>query len=112
MAGSRRRKGGSEHGDENHRLLNALGHRRRRRTMRLMSDGREASPCDLARELGQALGNVAYHVRVLANADALKSLGHRPVKGATKHLYTWSLEPSWAREMLDKSKEEDERKSS
>ena len=80
--------------------------------MRLMSDGRETSPCELAPELGEPLSNVAYHVGVLTNAGALKSLGHRPVGGATKHLYVWSLEPNWAREMLDESKEEDERRSS
>ncbi len=90
----------------NHRLITALRHPLRREILRLMSDGREASPSELAEELDQILSNVAYHVRVLTECGALKPARRKKVRGATQHFYTWSLEADWALAMLEADEEE------
>jgi predicted ArsR family transcriptional regulator len=46
------------------------------------------SPVELADDLGQPLGRVAYHVRVLANVRALELVEERRVRGAVEHRYT------------------------
>jgi DNA-binding transcriptional ArsR family regulator len=101
MAGSRRRK----KRNNNHALLAALRHPLRRRILRLMSDGREASPSEIAKQLGEDLSKVAYHVRVLADAGALEVSGEQPVRGATKHFYSESLDAEWAETMLDENED-------
>lgn len=92
--------------DDHQDLVGALKHELRRRILRLMSDGRKASPCELAEELDEKLSNVAYHVRVLARCRALRPAGSKQVRGAKKHYYRWSLGPKWAREMLEESEDE------
>lgn len=84
----------------------ALRHPLRREILRLMSDGREISPKELAEELGETLASVAYHVRVLTECGALKPTRKRKVRGATQHFYSWSLEAEWARAMLEADGEE------
>jgi DNA-binding transcriptional ArsR family regulator len=93
-------------GKKNHDLVNGLRHPLRRAILRLMSDGREASPSELAEELDESLAKVAYHVRVLAECDALKPSGSKKVRGATQHFYSWSMDAEWARAMLDADEEE------
>lgn len=88
------------------KLIAALRHPLRREILRLMSDGREASPSEVAEELDQLLSNVAYHVRVLVECGALKPVGKRKARGATQHFYSWSMEADWARAMLEADAEE------
>lgn len=102
MAGSRR---GKKRPNNNQALLAALRHPLRRRILRLMSDGREASPSEIAKQLGETLSNVAYHVRVLVDAGALQAAGEKPVRGATQHFYRSSLDTGWAETMLDENEE-------
>jgi DNA-binding transcriptional ArsR family regulator len=102
MAGSKRSK---RRRDKNHGLIAALRHPLRRQILRLMADGREASPSELAVELDQALSNVAYHVRVLAECGALRPVGNRQVRGATQHFYRWSLDAEWAQTVLEEDAE-------
>jgi DNA-binding transcriptional ArsR family regulator len=101
-----RSKRSKKKGNMNHKLIAALRHPLRREILRLMSDGREASPCELAELLNERLSNVAYHVRVLVACGALKPTGQRKVRGGTEHFYSWSLEADWARAMLDADEEE------
>jgi predicted transcriptional regulator len=49
-------------------------------------DGR-FSPNELAKEFGEKLGNVSYHVRVLAQAGLVKKAGTTPKRGAVQHHY-------------------------
>lgn len=87
--------------DARSRLLAALQHPLRRRILRLMKAREDSiSPTELAAELEEPLGDVAYHVRVLAQCDALKKVEEKPVRGATQHFYRFFLEVEWAREML------------
>jgi len=103
MAGSRRRR--KRRNNNNHALLAALRHPLRRRILRLMSDGREASPSEIAKQLGEELSKVAYHVRILADAGALKAVGEQSARGATQHFYSESLDAEWAETMLDENEE-------
>jgi DNA-binding transcriptional ArsR family regulator len=68
-------------------LCAALGHPLRVRVLDYLTDGEPASPVALAERLGEPLGNVAYHVRVLAEAGILRSVREIPRRGAIEHVY-------------------------
>jgi DNA-binding transcriptional ArsR family regulator len=92
--------------NESHWLVAALRHPLRREILRLLADGREISPSEMAEELGEPLSTIAYHVRVLAECGALKQVRERKVRGATQRFYSSSLEADWARAMLEADDEE------
>jgi DNA-binding transcriptional ArsR family regulator len=81
-------------------LLTALGHPLRRRILREMTRAEKSSPRELAEALSEPLSNVSYHVRVLADCEALTLVGTRPVRGSTQHFYRATVEPEWARTAL------------
>ena len=68
------------------RLVKALAHPLRVRILGVLQD-RVASPSDLAGELKAPLGNVSYHVRILAQLGLLKLVKKRPRRGAIEHYY-------------------------
>src|SRR4051794_19848672 len=68
------------------RLVKALAHPLRVRILAVLQD-RVASPSDLAEELSAPLGNVSYHVRILAQLGLLKLAKKRPRRGAIEHYY-------------------------
>jgi DNA-binding transcriptional ArsR family regulator len=70
----------------NHRLLKALSHPLRQRILHALTH-RVASPSELAEELDEPLGNVAYHVKILAANDAVELVKTAPVRGALEHFY-------------------------
>ena len=88
--------------------IKALAHPCRRRIMELLiSKSRKASvsPSELATELGVVLSNVSYHVRVLADYDAITLEETRPVGGSLQHFY--APDPSfmtlpWVKSLLDR----------
>jgi DNA-binding transcriptional ArsR family regulator len=86
---------------DNGRLLSALNHRLRRQVLRAMPENGELSPRDLAEMLGEPLGNVSYHVRVLAESGALQLVEERRVRGTTQHFYRSSVTAGWVRALLD-----------
>jgi hypothetical protein len=49
---------------------------------------REASPIELAKEMGEPLPNVSHHVRALHKLGALALVRERQVRGAVEHTYT------------------------
>jgi DNA-binding transcriptional ArsR family regulator len=51
------------------------------------SQGRWFSPSDLARELGEPLGNVSYHVKALLRQGLLVLAGTETRRGAIEHYY-------------------------
>jgi DNA-binding transcriptional ArsR family regulator len=85
-------------------LLTALGHPLRRRILRLMADGEAISPRELATALRQPLSNVSYHVRVLADCEAVTLVGTRPARGSMQHFYRSNVEAPWARQVLGQGK--------
>jgi DNA-binding transcriptional ArsR family regulator len=68
------------------RLVKALAHPLRVQILAVLQD-RTASPSDLAEELSAPLGNVSYHVRILAKLGLLKLVRKRQRRGAIEHLY-------------------------
>jgi DNA-binding transcriptional ArsR family regulator len=75
-----------------HRLVRALGHPLRQRILALLQR-RVASPSEIAEELGEAIGNVSYHVKVLRENDAIELVETRPVRGAVEHFYRPLVRP-------------------
>lgn len=82
-------------------LLAALGNPLRRQILRRMRDVDAISPRQLAIEFDLPVSNMAYHVRVLASCGAVTLVRVRPVRGAIKHFYRSSVEPPWARQIID-----------
>lgn len=90
-------------GVENHDLLVALRHPLRRSILRAMDDDVVTSPRDLSRTLKESLSNVSYHVRVLAECNALVQVSERKVRGATQRFYRRTVEAEWALTILAES---------
>jgi DNA-binding transcriptional ArsR family regulator len=83
------------------RLIKALGHPVRMRALQVLNT-RVASPSELAKELDEPLGNIAYHVKILEENDAIELVRTAPVRGALEHFYRamirpWFEDDSWAR---------------
>jgi DNA-binding transcriptional ArsR family regulator len=99
------------------RLVKALAHPLRIRILAILEE-EAASPSELAEQLDAPLGNVAYHVRALANLGLIKLVRTTPVRGAVEHHYkaqerarvsegAWGQVPSIVRQaMVDSSLEQ------
>jgi DNA-binding transcriptional ArsR family regulator len=75
------------------RVAKALSHRLRRRILKRLSEHGVASPSELADALGEPLGNVSYHVRVLRELDCLELVRTEPRRGALEHFYRGRMSP-------------------
>lgn len=73
-------------------LLKALAHPVRARALTVLNQ-REASPSELAAEQDEAVGYVAYHVRVLHELELIELVNTRQVRGATEHFYRGTVKP-------------------
>jgi hypothetical protein len=51
------------------------------------TDGSALSPSQVSGELRQPLPNISYHVRVLAECEAITLVSTRPVRGSMEHFY-------------------------
>ena len=74
---------------------------RQRILQRLAEDG-VASPTHLARVLGEPLGNISYHVRILLDSRYVELVRTEPRRGALEHFYRATVGPGlddeqWAR---------------
>ncbi len=74
------------------RLIKALGHPLRQRVLQALNEG-VASPSELSKKLGEPLGNVSYHVKILAECDAIELVKTAPVRGAVEHFYRATIRP-------------------
>ena len=72
--------------DELARLARLLAHPIRVQILDLLHE-QDASPSDLTPEIGESLGTVAYHFKLLADAGALELRGTRQVRGAIERTY-------------------------
>jgi len=79
----------------------ALWHPLRRRIARLLLDGREADPNEIAAELDEDPGKVLYHLRVLLRHRALRAKARGRAAPA---LYRWAR-AQWAQKMLSEGGE-------
>lgn len=73
-------------------LLKALAHPVRARALTVLNQ-RVASPSELAAEQEEAVGYVAYHVRVLHELELIELVETRQVRGATEHFYQGTVKP-------------------
>jgi len=71
-------------------LLYAMTHEVRSRILDVLNR-REASPADIAEEIGEKLGDVAYHCTRLHELGAIELVRTEPRRGATKHFYRAAL---------------------
>lgn len=74
------------------RLIKALGHPLRQRILVTLND-RVASPSELSKQLGEPLGNVSYHVKILSECEAIELVKTAPVRGAVEHFYRATTRP-------------------
>jgi len=74
------------------RLIKALSHPLRQRILYALGEG-TASPSELSKRLGEPLGNVSYHVKILAECDAIELVKTAPVRGAVEHFYRATARP-------------------
>jgi DNA-binding transcriptional ArsR family regulator len=65
----------------------ALNHPLRRRILRAIEPGDVASATELCQRFKLPRGNVAYHVKVLADLNVLKLMRTRKVRGAEELFY-------------------------
>jgi DNA-binding transcriptional ArsR family regulator len=98
VGAGKQRKGKASRRDGNSRseadavLLKALSHPVRARALTVLNQ-RVASPSELASEQGEAVGYVAYHVRVLHELEMIELVKTRQVRGATEHFYRSIAQP-------------------
>ena len=69
------------------RLLKAVSHPLRHRVLTVIDEAGEASPKEVAQKLGEPLGRVGHHVRLLARLGAIELTRTEPRRGATEHFY-------------------------
>jgi len=68
------------------RLVKAFSHPLRVRILGIL-ENQTASPSEIADQLGMPLGNVSYHVRILADYGLIKLVRRTPRRGAIEHHY-------------------------
>lgn len=92
-------------GDKANDLFTALGHPLRRRILRKMiAEGGQISPRELAIALDEPLSALSYHVRVLAECEAIKLMRTKQIRGSTQHFYRPAVRAEWARTALRASR--------
>jgi DNA-binding transcriptional ArsR family regulator len=79
------------------RLVRAIGHPLRLRLLTIFNE-RVASPSDLAAELGEPIGNVSYHTRILARLGCVELVKTKQVRGAVEHYYRAIVRPVFSDE--------------
>lgn len=68
-------------------LLRSLKHPLRVKIMMKMTDGEPYSPSSLAEALGEPIGNVSYHMRLLLENRQISLVRTAPRRGAVEHFY-------------------------
>jgi DNA-binding transcriptional ArsR family regulator len=92
------------------RIFKALSHPLRPRILHVLSE-RVASPKEIAQELGESLGTVSYHVKILREYDCIELVDTQPRRGAIEHMYkaagrvrvsdtAWAQVPSIVKEAM------------
>lgn len=67
-------------------LAAVLSHPIRSRCLTILTE-RTASPNEIATLIGEDVGNVSYHVRVLQRLEMIELVDERKVRGAIEHFY-------------------------
>lgn len=75
-----------EGGEVDQQLVRALAHPLRVEILRQLEEG-PSGPKRLADRMGEMLGNVSYHMRVLLKCDCIELVETIPQRGALEHIY-------------------------
>jgi DNA-binding transcriptional ArsR family regulator len=75
------------------RMVKSIAHPTRMRILTLLNQ-KTASPVELAENLGEPLGNVSYHVRILLELGSIELVNTVPRRGALEHYYR-AVERPW-----------------
>jgi DNA-binding transcriptional ArsR family regulator len=81
-------------------LLTALGHPMRREILQVMASEEAISPREIKDRLNQPLSAASYHVRVLAECNAIALVRTEAVRGSMKHFYRFNIDVAWALHVL------------
>jgi DNA-binding transcriptional ArsR family regulator len=76
----------SDKGKIDRRLINAYAHPLRVEILHILSE-RVASPIEMSKDLGEPIGTVAYHVKVLSKWDLIEEVNSEPRRGAVEHYF-------------------------
>lgn len=68
------------------RLVRALGHPVRVHSLVILNE-RVASPNEISKELGESVGHVSYHIKVLRECECIELVDTAPRRGAMEHYY-------------------------
>jgi DNA-binding transcriptional ArsR family regulator len=68
-------------------IARVLGHPLRPRILQILTVRGEASPNEIATELGVPLGTLSYHTRLLRDAGWIELVREVPRRGAVEHFY-------------------------
>jgi DNA-binding transcriptional ArsR family regulator len=79
-------------------VIKALSHPLRFHILVVLNQ-RVANPTEIASELDEPLGNVAYHTKILAENGAIEQVRTAPVRGALEHFYRAQIRPWFDDEM-------------
>jgi DNA-binding transcriptional ArsR family regulator len=67
-------------------VIKALVHPIRAQALAILNE-RTASPNEIAKELGQGVGHVSYHINVLQKCECIELVDTAPRRGAVEHYY-------------------------
>lgn len=77
---------GGKQGILDSRVVKALGHPVRVQALTILNE-RIASPNEISKELGQSVGHVSYHIKVLKECECIELVDTAPRRGAMEHFY-------------------------
>jgi len=104
VAAARKRKPEDPHAQDN-AFVAALNHSIRRALLKLYLENDDPlSPKELAELTGEKLSTISYHVRVLADKNAIELAEEEPVRGSVAHFYRVSpltKRTQWVLQSLD-----------
>jgi DNA-binding transcriptional ArsR family regulator len=104
VAAGRKRKPGAPRAQDN-AFVAALSHPTRRQLLKFFLGNEAAlSPRELAELTGERLPMISYHVRVLADKNAIELAEEEPVRGSVAHFYRVSAltkSTPWVLQSLD-----------
>jgi DNA-binding transcriptional ArsR family regulator len=88
-------------GTIDHELVKAMAHPLRYQILMRFNE-RVASPTEIAKELGESVGVVSYHVRLLEEMGFVELVDEQPRRGAVEHFFratqrAWFSKDGWAR---------------
>jgi DNA-binding transcriptional ArsR family regulator len=74
-------------------IARVLSHPLRPRILQILTTRGEASPNEIAGELGVPLGTLSYHTRLLRDSGWIELVREVPRRGAVEHFYRAVVEP-------------------